>query len=95
MASVNVSPEELRQLSLAYAQTADQLRARLAQLNAQSVLLRLEWVGSSSSVFQHLNAQLETSRRQLLEALDGMAKALAAASKAYESADSAISSAFE
>lgn len=95
MASINVSPEELENLSAMYAHAAQTLEQELQQLQARSASVRQEWVGSSSSAFQHLNAQLEGSRRQLLDALQGMSKALAAASAAYRSTDASISSAFE
>ena len=95
MASINVSADELERLSSAYATTAHSLEQQLAHLRAQSGSLRQDWVGSSSMAFQQRITQLEAAERQLVDALHGIAKALAAASAAYRSVDSNISSAFD
>ena len=95
MANINVSPEELAQLSSLYLASAERLQQELQELLARSAPLREDWVGSSSSAFQQLNAQFESARQQLVDAMERIASALTAASDAYRSADSSISSAFE
>jgi WXG100 family type VII secretion target len=95
MAHVNFDPRELEQLRRIYAEIARETQQRLDQLKRRSAALREDWVGSPAAHLQQLNAQLEASQVQLIEALDGISRALAAAVQAYHGADSSIRSALE
>ena len=95
MARVNVSPEQLRELSAAYQQAADELRSRASLLSTPTESLLLDWVGSASSAFQTLARDVDSSQYELISTLEKMARTLANAAQAFESADQNISSAFQ
>jgi WXG100 family type VII secretion target len=95
MAKLNLSADQLRAMSSAYRQEADELRVRMVRLARRTDPLRDDWVGSASATFQTLGQSVESHQAQLVATLEDMAAALASAAAAYESADANISSAFE
>jgi WXG100 family type VII secretion target len=95
MAIINVSPSDLRALSDAYRQEADEMRVRAVRLSRKTDPLLHDWAGSASSSFRTLAQNVETGQRDLIDTLEKMAGILANAADAFESIDSNISSALE
>jgi len=95
MAKLNIEPNQLRALSHAYKQEADELRNRSYRLAAQTAPLLHDWVGSASSSFQTLTHNVDSRQRELISTLEKMAQILASAADAFDSEDQNISSAFD
>ncbi len=93
--AISVNADQLRSLSSAYRDAAQDIRDRSSQLAGQTDGLLHDWIGSGSSAFQSLAQSVDARQHELVDTMEKMADVLLNAAQAFDSADNNISSALE